>query len=265
MKKLFFIFGILLLSGLHFSCEKDQETISSQEMINIGDEGLYNSEKVVGVQTTCGIVSPSSINATTTEICLNTTYTTETFTYQSNLSNPSVSWNIPSVPGLSVIGSSNTPTITLQFASNFNGATIQANGVSGTISCDELEVITVGCGGNVCNDASDFDFESYYICQQNKGFLYNIYGNLDPTTITKIYVNLKTCGVFTNNAGTLQGSNRGFIYPSTVRTPMLFNGCSAPRQDCIPGTSYNVELTYYFNNGCPTYSLTKNFQFDYIP
>jgi hypothetical protein len=264
MKKSFLLFGIFLLICVNFSCEKEQEINSPIEQKNGEHENIYN-EGAKGSQSSCNIISPSSINTTTSAICLNNY---ETFTYQSNFNNPSVSWIIPNVPGLTVVGPTNTPSITLYFASNFTGATIQANGVSGTLHCYEPENIVVktsGCSGNNCNSPSDFDFESYYICQQNKGFIYDIYGGLNPSTISQIYVQLQTCGTFTNNSGTLQGNSSGYITPSNVQLPLLFNGCSQPHQDCIPGTSYNVILTYYFNNGCPSFPLTKNFQFDYIP
>ena len=260
MKKSFLLFGIFLLICINFSCEKEQEINSPIEQINVED-GNIHSEGLKSSPTNCDVTSPNSINASTSAICLDKNVT---FTYQSNLNNPSVSWNIPNVPGLTVVGPTNTPTITLHFASNFTGAIIQGNGVAGTLHCDSQENIIVKTSG-CCNDPSDFDFQSYYICQQNKGFIYDIYGGLDPSTISQIYVQLQTCGTFTNNSGTLQGNSNGYITPSNVQLPLLFNGCSQPHQDCIPGTSYNVRLTYYFNNGCPSFPLSKNFQFDYIP
>ncbi len=61
---------------------------------------------------------------------------TVTYTYTSNLSPNTITWSILS-GNISIISGQGTNTVTLSFASNFNGGSILADGINGVIHCSE--------------------------------------------------------------------------------------------------------------------------------
>ena len=168
--RLFYVSCIVLTLS---SCAKEEtpafenqnlETLEVDNPVIMDGEGLNNkSSSSTTAKTTCDILGTTTPQA-------GNQYS---FTYSSNISNPTVTWTVES--GAITLISSSGNSATFQFASNFNGGSIKAYGTNGSLECSDIQsfkrVPSISCPGQSCLGISHvegcIDFLAYLHCANN--------------------------------------------------------------------------------------------------
>lgn len=134
--RLFYVGCILLIFN---SCAKEETSdfenqtletleVDSPIILESGDVSTDNTKSSsTTAKTTCDISGTSTPTA-------GNQYS---FTYTSNILNPTVTWTVES-GAISLVSSSGN-TATFQFSSSFNGGSIKAHGTNGSVECSDIK------------------------------------------------------------------------------------------------------------------------------
>lgn len=103
------------------------------------------------------------------------------------------------------------------------------------------------------------NFDSYYVCNTNeKGQIFNVLNSCsNSNSISSIFIRL-SCGTFTN--GPLSGQAFGLINSPFSNFSLINDGLKFANCNCQ--NNYSITITYNYNNGCPSKTIKKMFQYD---